>query len=74
MPRGDLVRGVPMSRDDTGAVQRARLVDAGVSVADLPVLTDIDDIDSLRAVAAELDGASAVKRLLDERGPIGGAR
>lgn len=67
MPRGDLVRGVPMSEDRTGAVQRARLVDAGLSVADLPALTDIDDIDSLRVVAAGLDGSSAVKRLLDAR-------
>jgi glycosyltransferase A (GT-A) superfamily protein (DUF2064 family) len=75
MPRGDLVRGVPMSENRTGAVQRARLVDAGLSVADLPMLTDIDDIDSLRAVAAELDGTSAVVRLLDDRGLLrGGAR
>jgi glycosyltransferase A (GT-A) superfamily protein (DUF2064 family) len=74
MPRGDLVRGVPMSRDDTGAVQRARLVDAGLSVADLPMLTDIDDIDSLRTVSAELDGSSALARLLDAWGltPVAG--
>lgn len=74
MPRGDLVRGVPMSEDRTGAVQRARLVDAGLSVADLPTLTDIDDIDSLRAVSAELDASSALARLLDARGltPVAG--
>ena len=74
MPRGDLVRGVPISEDRTGAVQRARLVDAGLSVADLPTLTDIDDIDSLRAVSAELDASSALARLLDARGltPVAG--
>ena len=66
-PRGDLVRGVAMSQDDTGAVQRARLVDAGLSVADLPLLTDVDDLTSLRTVAAELDGSSALLRLLDAR-------
>lgn len=32
--RGDLVRGVGMSLDDTGAMQRARLVDAGLRVAE----------------------------------------
>lgn len=65
--RGDLVRGVGMSRDDTGAVQRARLTDAGLTVADLPELTDIDDIDSLRAVAGVLNSGSALARLLDAR-------
>ncbi|WP_243228492.1 DUF2064 domain-containing protein [Microbacterium sp. CIAB417] len=62
--RGDLVRGVAMSRDDTGAVQRARLTAAGLSVADLPELTDVDDVDSLRTVAEELSPASALARRL----------
>ncbi|TPW72823.1 DUF2064 domain-containing protein [Schumannella sp. 10F1B-5-1] len=48
--RGDLIRGVPMSRDDTGAVQRRRLVEAGCDVVDLPALRDIDTIDDLTAV------------------------
>lgn len=65
--RGDLVRGVGMSEDDTGAVQRARLIDAGLVVADLPQLTDIDDIDSLRVVAEVLRPGSALARLLDGR-------
>lgn len=51
-PRGDLIRGVPMSRGDTGAVQRERLRTAGLRVSTLPVLTDVDTIDSAREVAA----------------------
>ncbi|MFF7646166.1 DUF2064 domain-containing protein [Streptomyces canus] len=39
---GSLVRGVPMSTDHTGAVQRRRLVEAGLSVRDLPLLRDVD--------------------------------
>ena len=50
-PRGDLILGVPMSRDDTGEIQLQRLVDAGLSVSMLPTLTDVDTIDSARAVA-----------------------
>ncbi|MEU1572385.1 DUF2064 domain-containing protein [Streptomyces collinus] len=37
-----LVRGVPMSTDSTGAIQRRRLTEAGLSVADLPLLRDVD--------------------------------
>ncbi|GAB3410517.1 DUF2064 domain-containing protein [Schumannella luteola] len=51
--RGDLIRGVPMSRDDTGAMQRRRLVGAGLSVRDLPPLRDLDTVDDLRAITAE---------------------
>ena len=51
-PRGDLIRGVPMSRDDTGAVQRERLLAAGLRVGTLPVLTDVDTVDTAREVAA----------------------
>lgn len=38
----DLIRGVPMSVPETGAVQRRRLVDAGLTVRDLPRLRDVD--------------------------------
>lgn len=64
--RGDLVRGVEMSRSDTGSVQRARLVDAGLTVVDVPSLTDIDDIESLRSVSGQLAEGSALGRLLGE--------
>jgi len=43
---------VPMSRDDTGAVQRARLEQLGLRTIDLPPLLDFDDIAAARAVAA----------------------
>lgn len=53
-PDGALVRGVTMSRDDTGEQQRRRLESAGVRVGALPVLTDIDTAESLARVAPEL--------------------
>jgi glycosyltransferase A (GT-A) superfamily protein (DUF2064 family) len=46
-----LLRGVPMSTPVTGAVQRARLVAAGLRVRDLPRLRDVDVADDARAVA-----------------------
>ncbi|TFC86093.1 DUF2064 domain-containing protein [Cryobacterium sp. TMT3-29-2] len=49
--RGDLIRGVPMSRDDTGALQLKRLTDAGLRVSLLPTLTDVDTIDDAHRVA-----------------------
>ena len=55
-PDGDLVRGVPMSRDDTGAIQHARLIDAGLATTLLPSLRDIDTIDDLDAAARLLPG------------------
>ena len=48
--------GVPMSTGQTGAVQRQRLLAAGFSVADLPVLTDVDTIDDAYAVALACPG------------------
>jgi glycosyltransferase A (GT-A) superfamily protein (DUF2064 family) len=64
-PHGDVVRGVPMSRGDTGAEQRRRLRAADLRVGMLPVLTDIDDVAALRAVEPFLaDGHLA--RLLRE--------
>lgn len=51
-PTGDLLRGVPMSRDDTGARQLERLAGAGLSVRLLPELVDVDTIDDARLAAA----------------------
>jgi len=45
--------GVPMSEDNTGAVQRARLAILGLDTAILPPLRDIDTIEDARAVARE---------------------
>lgn len=50
--RGDLLRGVPMSRDDTGDRQLDRLRDAGLGVRMLPALLDVDTIEDARDVAA----------------------
>ncbi|MFF8190545.1 DUF2064 domain-containing protein [Streptomyces bobili] len=51
-PDPALLRGVPMSTPFTGAVQRARLVAAGLRVRDLPRLRDVDDVCDAHAVAA----------------------
>jgi len=42
VPDPALLRGVPMSTPGTGAIQRARLLAAGLRVADLPLLRDVD--------------------------------
>ena len=48
----DLIRGVPMSRDDTGAKQLERLLERGLVVdVGLPFLTDVDHMSEARAVA-----------------------
>ncbi|MFH8483889.1 TIGR04282 family arsenosugar biosynthesis glycosyltransferase [Streptomyces longisporoflavus] len=51
-PDPGLLRGVPMSRPDTGALQRARLTDAGLRVRDLPPLRDVDTAEDAGEVAA----------------------
>ncbi|MFI1720826.1 DUF2064 domain-containing protein [Streptomyces sp. NPDC020489] len=51
-PDPGLLLGVPMSTPVTGAVQRQRLVDAGLRVRDLPRLRDVDTADDAHAVAA----------------------
>lgn len=50
-PTGDLLRGVPMSQDDTGAVQLARLTDAGLDVGVLGELLDVDTVPDAERVA-----------------------
>ncbi|MBX7548048.1 DUF2064 domain-containing protein [Streptomyces sp. NPDC004232] len=51
-PDPALLRGVPMSTPQTGAVQRERLLAAGLRVRDLPRLRDVDTAADARAVAA----------------------
>ena len=53
VPDPALLRGVPMSTPHTGAVQRARLLTAGLRVADLPQLRDVDTAADAVAVALE---------------------
>ncbi len=50
-PDPALLRGVPMSTADTGAIQRARCVAAGLRVLDLPRLRDVDTAADALAVA-----------------------
>ena len=52
-PDARVFDGVPMSCDNTGAVQRARLAILGLRTAILPPLRDIDTIADARAVARE---------------------
>ncbi|QFZ78651.1 DUF2064 domain-containing protein [Streptomyces fagopyri] len=52
VPDPDLVRGVPMSTDTTGAAQRERLTAAGLRVRDLPRLRDVDTAYDAGLVAA----------------------
>lgn len=50
-PQGTLLRDIPTSQDDTGALQLARLVEHGLSVHPLAVLRDVDTITDALAVA-----------------------
>jgi hypothetical protein len=47
-----LVFGVPMSRPDTGARQLARLEQAGLRVAQVECLTDVDTVEDAGQIAA----------------------
>jgi hypothetical protein len=52
-PAPALLRGVPMSTSVTGAVQRARLLAAGLRVTNLPCLRDVDTAADAVAVARQ---------------------
>ncbi|MFI0408957.1 TIGR04282 family arsenosugar biosynthesis glycosyltransferase [Actinomadura sp. 3N508] len=65
-PDPALLRGVPMSRPGTGAAQLARLRAAGLRIAHLPRLTDVDTPADAAAVAAAAPSgrfAAAVRAL-----------
>ncbi|MCF1593055.1 TIGR04282 family arsenosugar biosynthesis glycosyltransferase [Streptomyces muensis] len=51
-PDPGLLRGVPMSTAVTGALQRERLIRAGLRVRDLPRMRDVDTAADAHAVAA----------------------
>ncbi|WP_022900036.1 TIGR04282 family arsenosugar biosynthesis glycosyltransferase [Humibacter albus] len=59
-PRGSLVRGIPMSRSDTGVLQRARLERSGLVVRELRTLRDLDTIEDLEAIAGSVSSLHAV--------------
>jgi len=77
-PDGALLRGVPMSQDDTGAVQRARLAEAGLEVGLLETLLDVDtvpDADRVAALVPESRFAVALRdETLTELAECGGTR
>lgn len=65
-PDPGLLRGVPMSVPTTGAVQRERLVEAGLRVRELPRLRDVDtvgDAEAVAAIAPESRFAAELERL-----------
>lgn len=73
-PRGELIRGVPMSRDDTGVRQLERLQAVGGSIRMLRPLTDVDTIVEAHAVAASAPDtrfARTLDRTLRLRQPLG---
>lgn len=53
-PRGDVVRGVRMSRADTGAQQLESLQNEGLTVRRLAVMRDVDLASDALAVAADI--------------------
>jgi glycosyltransferase A (GT-A) superfamily protein (DUF2064 family) len=55
-----------MSRDDTGELTRAALQRAGLTVLDLPQLTDVDHFPDAVAVAALCPPGSRTRRVVDE--------
>lgn len=60
---GEVFSGVPMSADDTGAHQLAQMNACGLRPVALPVLRDIDRVEDLAQVAAEMPGTSRVARI-----------
>lgn len=66
-PCGDLIRGVPMSRADTGARQLASLARAGLSVELLDTLRDVDLAADAEAVAALIPTSRFAAALSDAR-------
>ncbi|MEE4546642.1 TIGR04282 family arsenosugar biosynthesis glycosyltransferase [Streptomyces sp. V4-01] len=65
-PEPALLRGVPMSRPDTGRLQRERLTAAGLTVRDLPLLRDVDtpyDADVVAAAAPHTRFAAELARV-----------
>jgi rSAM/selenodomain-associated transferase 1 len=72
-PDPGLLLGVPMSAADTGQVQLARLTEAGLRVHRLPLRTDVDDVASARAVAAQVPRsrfAAALRPMLVSQGRL----
>ncbi|PJI84883.1 TIGR04282 family arsenosugar biosynthesis glycosyltransferase [Luteimicrobium subarcticum] len=69
---GSLVRGVPMSRADTGALQRARIEAHGLRVGRLAALVDVDTADDLRLVLQDARPGGALAGLAEPGGVLDG--
>ncbi len=63
-PHDHAFSGVPMSTASTGDAQAARLAELGLATTELPQLRDIDLVEDLHAVLAELPADSALAQLL----------
>jgi rSAM/selenodomain-associated transferase 1 len=64
-PDARVFESVPMSADNTGAVQRGRLAILGLRTRTLPPLRDIDTIEDARAVALEAPGSRLAAALAE---------
>lgn len=64
-PDGAPIRGVAMSRDDSGDRQRHALQAAGLSVRMLRVLTDVDDAADAASVAALIPDSRFARAVAD---------
>lgn len=64
-PDPALLLGVPMSTDRTGRIQRRRLTDAGLRVADLPLLVDVDTAADVGRVARLIPGSRFARTVRD---------
>jgi hypothetical protein len=65
VPDPALLRGVPMSTPDTGAIQLGRLLTAGLRIADLPRLRDVDTAADAVAVAHQAPQSRFAARARD---------
>jgi rSAM/selenodomain-associated transferase 1 len=66
-PDDRVFAGVPMSAGDTGALQLEALAAAGLAVAELPMLVDVDEIDDAERVAAAAPGSRFAAALARHR-------
>lgn len=76
-PDRSLLAGVPMSRPDTGAHQLGRLTSAGLRVAMMPELTDVDTVREAELVAGAIPGsrfAAACAFAMERLTPAGGSQ
>lgn len=69
-PDPQVFLGVPMSASDTGAQQQRRLRERGMMAGVLPALRDIDLIEDLRAVAAEMPPSSRLVQVARDLEPV----